>query len=121
MKKTIIFATSFIFSPFVALAASCDKNSPDIKFDSVGHIINWASCTLIGFVVPLLFSLATVGFIWGIIQFFLNPDNEEARKKGKSYMIWGLLALFVMVSMWGLVGVLTKTFGIQTLIPQLSQ
>lgn len=93
----------------------------NIDFTSVGHIFNWASCTLVKSVVPLLFSLATAAFIWGIIQYFLNPDNEEKRKKGKSYMIWGIIALFVMISMWGLVGILTKTFGIQTLIPQLSQ
>lgn len=93
----------------------------NIKLDTLGHILNWASCTIIKSVVPLLFTLATVGFIWGIIQYFLNPDNEEKRKAGKSFMIWGLIALFVMISMWGIVGVLSNTFGIKTLIPQLSQ
>lgn len=120
MHKIISFSIALGFAPYVAFAEEfC--NTAETKLDSIGHIFNWASCTLIKFVVPLLFSLATVGFIWGIIQFFLNPDNEEKRKQGKSYMIWGLIALFVMISMWGLVGVLSKTFGIQTLIPQLSQ
>ncbi len=94
--------------------------SIDIKA-SIGNIFNWASCTLIQSVVPFLFSLAIVAFIWGIIQFFLNPNNEEKRKNGKSYMIWGLITLFVMVSMWGLVSILTNTFGFKVLIPQLSQ
>ena len=120
MQKIISFSIALGFAPYVAFAEEfC--NTAETKLDSIGHIFNWASCTLIKFVVPLLFSLATVGFIWGIIQFFLNPDNEEKRKQGKSYMIWGLIALFVMISMWGLVGVLSKTFGIQTLIPQLTQ
>jgi hypothetical protein len=89
---------------------------------TVGGIVNFFSCTLIKSIVPLLFTLAVVGFIWGIIQYFLNPDNEEKRKAGKSFMIWGLIALFVMVSIWGLVGVLSNTFGInKTLLPQLSQ
>lgn len=96
----------------------CNKISSG---STIKNILDWASCTLVSSVVPLLFTLAVVGFIYGIIQYFLNPDNEEKRKKGKSYMIWGIIALFVMVSMWGLVGILTKTFGIQTLIPQLSQ
>ena len=69
----------------------------------------------------LLFILATVSFIWGVIQYFLNAENEEKRKKGKSFMLWGIIALFVMVSVWGLVGVLSNTFGTKTLIPQLSQ
>lgn len=93
----------------------------DIRLSTLGDILNWASCTLIKTVVPLLFSIATVAFIWGIIQYFLNPDNEEKRKTGKSYMLWGIIGLFVMLSMWGLVGVLSNTFGVKTLIPQLSQ
>ena len=43
----------------------------------VTGIINWASCLLIKTIVPFLFSLATVAFLWGVIQFYLNPDNEE--------------------------------------------
>lgn len=93
----------------------------NIGFSTLGSLFNWASCTLIKSVVPLLFSLAVVGFIWGVIQYFINAENEEKRKKGKTYMIWGLVALFVMISMWGLVGILTNTFHIKTLIPQLSQ
>jgi hypothetical protein len=93
----------------------------DIKFSQLTDIINWASCVMIKTVVPFLFTLATVGFIWGIIQYFINPDNEEKRKAGKSYMLWGIIALFFMLSMWGLVGIFTNTFGVKTLIPQLSQ
>jgi len=93
----------------------------DVKIDSIGNIFNFFSCTIVGSVIPFLFALAVAAFIWGVIQYFLNPDNEEKRKKGKSYLVWGLIALFVMISMWGLVGVLSETFGITTLIPQLSQ
>jgi hypothetical protein len=121
-KKTIIFILTLI--PFSAFAAG-DNSAIDvcksIDLKTLGNIVNWASCTLVKTVVPFLFTLASVAFIWGIIQYFLNPDNEEKRKKGKSYMIWGIVALFVMISMWGLVGILTDTFGIKTLIPQLSQ
>ncbi|MDD3662420.1 MAG: hypothetical protein PHT84_00985 [Candidatus Pacebacteria bacterium] len=93
----------------------------DVEFTSIGNIFNWASCTLVKSVIPFLFSLATVAFIWGIIQYFMNPDNEEKRKKGKSFLLWGLIGLFVMISVWGLVAVFSNTFGIRTLIPQLSQ
>ncbi len=93
----------------------------DNSMKTLGDIINWASCTLIKSIIPLLMALAVVGFIYGIIQYFMNPDNEEKRKKGKTYLLWGLIGLFVMVSIWGLVGILSDTFGIKTVIPQLSQ
>lgn len=79
---------------------------------SIEGIINWATCVLSRSIVPLLFALAVVAFIWGVIQFYLNPDNEEKRKKGKSFIFGGLIALFVMVAMWGIVGIFTTTFDV---------
>jgi succinate dehydrogenase/fumarate reductase cytochrome b subunit len=77
---------------------------------SLTTLIQFASCILAKGIIPLLVSVAVVAFIYGIIQFFLNPENEEKRKAGKSYMLWGIIALFVMVSFWGLVGILASTF-----------
>jgi hypothetical protein len=127
--KTKIFTLASVFGlvPFLTFAADTTAEAVDVcsnlkgPFKSIAQIFNWASCTLIKSVVPFLFTLATAAFIYGIIQYFINPDNEEKRKKGKSYMIWGIIALFVMISMWGLVGVLSNTFGVKTFVPQLSQ
>ena len=77
---------------------------------SLTSIISFFTCTLMNAVVPLLGSLAVVGFIYGIIKYFLNPDNEEKRKEGKSFMFWGLATLFVMVSIWGIVGLFSNSF-----------
>lgn len=106
---------SFAEAADVTVQGICSSNS----MHDIAGILNWASCLLYKSVVPLLFAIATVAFIWGVIQFYLNPDNEEKRKKGKSFIIGGLIALFVMVAMWGLVAVLTGTFEISNTIPQL--
>ena len=86
-------------------------------------LINFFTCTLMNAVVPLLMALSVVGFVYGIIQYFLNPDNEEKRKAGKSFMLWGLVALFVIVSIWGLVGILSNTFlgSSHTYLPSLPE
>jgi uncharacterized membrane protein YidH (DUF202 family) len=75
----------------------------------LSSFINYATCLLMNAVVPFLVGLAVVAFVYGIIKFFLNPENEEKRKEGKSFMFWGLLALFVMVSIWSLVGIFSST------------
>lgn len=77
---------------------------------SLTDLINWFTCTLVNSVIPLLFALALAGFVYGIIKYFLNPENEEQKKAGKNFMIWGIVAIFVMVSIWGLVGLLSGTF-----------
>ena len=85
-------------------------------------LINFFSCTLINSVSPLLVSLAVISFVYGIIQYFLYPDNEEKRKQGKTFMFWGIVTLFVMVSIWGLVGIFSSTFlNGKTLMPGLPQ
>jgi|SRR3989338_1429411 len=63
-------------------------------------------------VIPLLFAVATVFFVWGAVKFFIIQADEEAqREQGKQFMIWGIVALAVMLSVWGLVGILTSTIG----------
>ena len=61
-------------------------------------------------------------FIWGVVQYVINGEEEAKKAKGKQFMIWGIIALAVMVSVWGLVSILTHTFGISSgkdFIPQL--
>ena len=62
--------------------------------------------------VPLVFSLAFIVFLWGIFNFFIaGGADEEKREKGKQFMVWGLIGFFVMVSVWGIVAVLKRTIG----------
>lgn len=73
-------------------------------------------------VIPLIFAVATVMFIWGVVQFFiLNADEEKKREQGKQFIIWGIVSLAVMLSIWGLVGILGSTFGVGTsVLPQVT-
>ncbi|KKU75647.1 MAG: hypothetical protein UY01_C0007G0025 [Candidatus Nomurabacteria bacterium GW2011_GWB1_47_6] len=64
-------------------------------------------------VIPFIFAVATALFIWGAVKFFIiNADEEAQRDQGRQFMIWGIVALAVMLSIWGLVGILTSTFGV---------
>jgi len=92
------------------------------QINNLTDLVNFGTCTLMKAIVPLLVGLAVVGFVYGIIQYFLNPDNEEKRKQGKSFMLWGLISLFVMVSIWALVGIFTGTFtGKNPVLPSLPE
>ena len=61
-------------------------------------------------VITLLFSSALILFVWGIAQFVGNAENSDERKKGKQHILWGIIALFGMLTFIGLTGVLTRTF-----------
>lgn len=70
--------------------------------------------------MPLLFVMALTMFIWGVFEFIRNSDNQEKRKQGRARMLWGIIALFIMVSYLGLTSILTQTlFNRQPFLPQL--
>lgn len=119
MFKKFFIGAMFVL-PFISFAevttdSVCDKQD----FVSLTGIVNWASCTLMSTIIPFLFAIAAAAFIWGIISYYMNPENEEKRKKGKSFIIGGLIALFVMTSMWGIVRIFSGTFDLDTAIPTL--
>ena len=64
-------------------------------------------------VVPMLITVALVVFIWGLIQYLLKVGDEAERKKGVQLMLWGVIAMFVMSSVWGIVRLLQNTFSVQ--------
>ncbi len=63
-------------------------------------------------IIQLLMIVATVVFLWGIIQYVIAGDSEDKLQKAKDYIIYGILGLFVMVAMWGIVFAIQNTvFG----------
>lgn len=62
--------------------------------------------------IPVLMVIATIVFLWGVITYITAAGDEDKIKKGRSYIIYGLLGLFVMVAVWGIVRILVQTFGV---------
>lgn len=60
----------------------------------------------------LLIAIAVVYFFWGVAKFIINSDNEQAREEGKKHMIWGIIGLFIMVGVWGIIEVVWFTLPV---------
>lgn len=88
---------------------------------SIAGLVNWL-VGLLNYVVRFIVLLALIAFLYGILKLvFVDASNETERAKARKFMLWGIVSLFVMVSVWGLVNVLKSTvFGEGALIvPQL--
>ncbi len=94
----------------------CSLLIANIKFQD---IISYAVCIINSAIIPLIIALALVMFVWGVIRFVINSDDQEQKEKGRQFMLWGIIALAVMVSVWGLVRIVGATFGIEYAIPQI--
>ena len=68
--------------------------------------------TLLGRLVPIAIAAALLFFIWGLAIFIKNSGNEDGLKEGKQKMMWGLIALFVIIAVWGIVWFIANTFRI---------
>lgn len=97
MKKALTTGSVIFFVPFVAFAQS--------------NLINllYLAMQIINLVIPLLIAVALIVFFWGLISYVRKADSGEGRK----IMIAGIVALFIMVSIWGIIRLIGNTLGIQ--------
>ncbi|NLE07128.1 MAG: hypothetical protein GX627_00720 [Parcubacteria group bacterium] len=52
-------------------------------------------------IIPIVFSLALLMFFWGMVKYI--KDEGQGKAEGRKLMMWGVIALFVMSTIWGLV------------------
>lgn len=109
----------FSFSPKIAFAQS---NNCGRSFK------NFTECILsflTDLIIPILFSVAIIVFVYGIVKYVIAGANSNNRREATNTMIWGILGLFVMFAVWGIVALISNTTGIglggQIPIPQFSQ
>jgi TRAP-type C4-dicarboxylate transport system permease small subunit len=77
---------------------------PQSGFGAFGTTFTSTFAFINDILVPLLFSIAFLVFIWGMVQYFIiGGTSEESRTKGKQLVFWSVLGLVLIVSLWGLV------------------
>ena len=68
--------------------------------------------SLMDLFIPIFVTLGLLYFLVGLTEYILS-SSEGGQTEGRNRIIYGILGLFVMVAVWGLVGVVANTFGIQ--------
>jgi hypothetical protein len=64
-------------------------------------------------VVPVIFTLAFLVFVWGVAKyFFFSEGDEEKRSEGRQFIFWGILGMALLFSVWGFVNLLLSTLGL---------
>ena len=115
----LVLAVS-IGTPSAAFAASGYFGPVDTFLANVSGFIN-------NVLVPLIFTVALLFFIYGMFKYFIqNGASEEAREKGKQMMLYSVIGFVLMVSIWGIVNLfaagLQSSFGnVRNTAPDLPQ
>jgi hypothetical protein len=99
MKRTILASLLAAALPLVAFAQTLDT------IILKGGI--WVT-RLTGIVA----AAALLVFFWGVLRYIAAAGDEKGKERGKTIMTWGVIALFVMFSVFGIVRFLQNSFGI---------
>ncbi len=102
--RKFYFTLILAILPFFVSAAAGDKK--------LGGVKDWAQGIkdIVDILIPLAFMLAMALFFFGIAKYIWSEGQGKA--EGKQIMIWGVVALFVMSSVWGIVYFIQKELGI---------
>jgi len=106
MKKVALAGSLAFFFPLIAFAQAGNLTPFKTLVSNVGDIINM--------LIPILIALALVVFFWGLVKYVWGGGSDEARKQGKNIMIAGLVSLFVMVSVYGIIRLAQNALGVDS-------
>ena len=93
---------SFILLPGIVFAAPAEN--------TFAGVLQYLERVLESIVLPLLVGFTVVYFVWGLLKYVGSGADEKTREEGKNVMVFGVISLFVIVSVWGLINFLVLTF-----------
>ena len=111
MKYLVSSALLALFALNAPHSALAQTSSGQLDGSNLGNFLGSIIDFINSFVIPFIWALAFIVFIWGVFQYFImGGANEEKREEGKKLVVWGIIAFFVMSSIWGIVNLFTGTF-----------
>ncbi len=110
MKKALLIGASYLL-PVFAFAQPTTPTTPTGGLQNVETNIVAPIGRIINLLIPIVFALALLYFFWGLAQYIL-ASGEGASEEGRNKIIWGVVALFGMSAIWGLVRFLGFSVGI---------
>ncbi len=64
--------------------------------------------------IPIAAALALLAFFYGLAKYIFQADDEEAQDRGKRIMIGGIIALFLIAAIGGIIQFIGEALGIDT-------
>lgn len=109
MKKVLAFSLSILpafMVTSVAFAQEPNLNYFETLVTEVGDIV--------GALIPVIIGIGMVVILWGLVVFATSAGDPDKRQSGIQTMIWGVVILFVMVALWGLVELVETLTGVNS-------
>lgn len=99
-----------------ALAAGIDTvgGQTGSKVSPVTQFVGKINKLIINPIITLLFAAALVYFIYGVVMFIIDKSQGggENAESGKRHMLWGIVGMAIMLSVFGILRLIQSTLGV---------
>lgn len=80
---------------------------------TVGELIGKVNQVIINPLITFLFALAVIIFLFGMVKFLANRNtSSDAASEGKKSMIWGIVGMMIMASVFGILEFIANTLEV---------
>jgi cell division protein FtsW (lipid II flippase) len=104
IKNIVTIIITAVFLPQLA-QAQLDSTNVSSLVSSAHGLVNRT-------LIPVLVSLALIYVIYSVVVFIGASEDSQKKEEKKQQIFWGVIGLFVIVSIWGLVALVGRSFGI---------
>ena len=94
-----------------ALPAAASASSSS-GLDYLDSVLGKIADQIINPLIRGLFAAALILFAWGVVQFIRGAGDESARSIGKQHMLWGVVGMAIMVSVFAVIKIATGQIGV---------
>ena len=92
-----------------------DLFSTNVAYASVDTFIMSVNASIVNPLIVFLFALALAFFLFGVLKFLTNQENEEKRTQGKQHMLWGVIGITIMVGVFTILNIIMRTLDIKNI------
>ncbi len=114
----LLNSIALLFLPFVVSAQGaattptdfCKKGVHDFT-DFLGYLIQ---CLIAGLITKLIIAVGVIIFMFGVVRFIWKAGDGDTNYGANlaKYLGYSLLAMFIMLSMWGIIFLVGGSLGI---------
>jgi TM2 domain-containing membrane protein YozV len=93
--------------------ARMNNDVPPVVIEFMGKVVD----NIINPILSVIFALALVLFLFGLLRFVLSKGDENALAAGKQHMLWGTVGMTIMISVYAILWLMLLTFGVDGTLP----
>ena len=89
--------------------------------DAVTTLVGKFEAYIVNPAIVIVFALGFFLFIYGLVEFLWKLNEGGDNAEGKKHMLWGIVGMLIMVSVYGILELLDGTFGLDYKNPDVSR